>query len=146
VSLRDLHADLRRLVSPVDPSPDPIARARDHLLDSLDQPHTTASLARDVGVSERHLRRRFRETYGQTLRGELTALRLRRAAELLRRTGLGVKQVAYTIGFPSLRSFERAFKGAFGVTPSEYRTRSPEGGPEDLLADSDPWRGGDGRK
>ncbi len=138
VSLRDLHADLKRLVPPAEPSPDPIARARDQLLDSLDQPHTTASLAREVGVSERHLRRRFKEAYGQTLRGELTELRLRRAAQLLRRTCLGIKQVAYTVGFPTLRAFERAFKCAFGITPSEYRTLDPEERSEVFLADREP--------
>lgn len=88
-------------------------------------------------MSERQLRRRFKETYGQTLRGQLTELRLRRAAQLLRRTGLGIKQVAYTIGFPTLRAFERAFKCAFGVTPSEYRALNSEGG-LDFFADRGP--------
>ena len=122
VNLRDLQTALARLVRQGGPPGDPVARAQRHLGEHPERPHTTASLARDVGLSERHLRRRFQEAYGKTPRRFLTEVRMRRAVELLRRTRLGVEEIAFAVGYPDLGTFRRIFKRAFGMTPSDFRT------------------------
>jgi two-component system, response regulator YesN len=121
VNLHELRAALVRLVQQAEPPPDPVARAHRHLTEQFDQPYTTATLARELRVSERHLRRRFLEAYGKTPQRYLTEARLKRAAELLRRTAVGIEQVANAVGFPSLKTFSRSFKRAFGLTPSDFR-------------------------
>ena len=121
VNLRDLQTALARLVRPAGPPGDPVAHARRHLRQHPDRQHTTANLARAVGLSERHLRRRFRETYGKTPRRYLTEVRMQRAKTLLRTTRLGIEEIAQAVGYSSSVTFDRIFKRASGLTPSEFR-------------------------
>jgi YesN/AraC family two-component response regulator len=121
VSVRELRAALARLIQPDHPRRDPAAHARHLMTEHPDRPHTTASLAKDVGLGDRQLRRRFRDVYGKTPRRYLAETRLRRAAELLRTTDLGIEQIAQAVGYQNVAAFDRTFKRAFGVTPSELR-------------------------
>ena len=50
----------------------------------------------------------------------LTALRMERAAELLRKRKLSVSVTAASVGYPDLFAFSRAFKNHYGISPSEY--------------------------
>jgi len=128
VNLKALRATLSRWVQEHGPLADPVARARRILVEDPERPHSTASLAKDVGLSERHFRRQFRAAYGKTVRRYLTEVRMQRAAALLRETRLGIEQVAHTVGYPSIKNFARSFRRAYGLTPSEFRAH--EGSPE----------------
>lgn len=66
VSVRELRAALDRLIQPDHPRLDPAAHARHLMTEHPDRPHTTASLAKEVGLGDRQLRRRFFEAYGKT--------------------------------------------------------------------------------
>jgi AraC-like DNA-binding protein len=102
-------------------SSDPVlARALAWTRENLD----TASMgevARHVGLSERSLRRRFEAGLGMSWRNYAIQARLLRAMALLAEPGPSVLQVASTVGFESLSSFNRAFRSRTGVTPSAYR-------------------------
>ncbi|HSB80466.1 MAG TPA: helix-turn-helix domain-containing protein [Candidatus Methylomirabilis sp.] len=124
VSLAEIREALARLTRKDEPSEDAMARARRTLAESLDRDHTTESLAREIGLSERHLRRQFTAVYGQTPRRYLTEVRMRRAADLLRTTRLGVEQIAQAVGYTHMTTFDRIFKRAFRLTPSAYRQRA----------------------
>jgi len=121
VNIRELHAALARLIHPDHPRLDPVAQARHLMTEHPERPHTTASLAKDIGLSDRQLRRRFRHVYGKTPRRYLVEVRLQRAEELLRTTDLGIEQIAQAVGYQNVAAFDRTFKRAFGVTPSELR-------------------------
>jgi AraC-like DNA-binding protein len=102
-------------------STDPVVGAamawtRDHL-DSV----TMRDLAHVVGLSDRSLRRRFETVAGITWRDYLLQARLLRAMALLSVPGPTILQVATTVGFNSLSSFNRAFRRQTGETPSAYR-------------------------
>jgi YesN/AraC family two-component response regulator len=127
VSLRDLHAAMTRLLSHEGASVDPVVRARLHLDEHLATDFRGDELAREVGLSEAHLRRRFRVMYGKTPRRYLAEVRMQRAAKLLRSTRLGIEQIALAVGYGNLPAFDRRFKRAYGVTPSVLRARE-EGG------------------
>jgi AraC-like DNA-binding protein len=116
-----LRASLARAIHAYEERPSPVECARQYLAEHLDRAHTTASLAREVGLSERHLHRQFVEAYGMTPRRYLIRLRLERAAELLRTTPLGVEKIARRVGCLSLVTFVRQFRRAFGHTPTEWR-------------------------
>jgi len=45
---------------------------------------------------------------------------MRRAADLLRTTRLGVEQIAQAVGYERMTTFDRIFKRAFLLTPSAY--------------------------
>jgi AraC-like DNA-binding protein len=80
-------------------------------------------VAHHVGLSERSLRRHFEAGLGMSWRNYVMQARLLRAMALLAEPGPSVLQVANVVGFESLSSFNRAFRGKTGVTPSAYRAR-----------------------
>jgi YesN/AraC family two-component response regulator len=123
VNLKELRAALARLVHQNGRLPDPVAEARRLLVEDPERQHTTPSLAREVGLSERHLVRQFREVFGKTPRRYLTEVRMQRAADLLRTTRLGIEQIAQAAGYASIKTFDRIFKRVHGLTPSEFRSR-----------------------
>ena len=79
------------------------------------------AVAHHVGLSERSLRRRFEAGLGMSWRNYMLQARLLRAMALLAEPGPSILQVANVVGFESLSSFNRAFRGRTGVTPSTYR-------------------------
>lgn len=129
VNLQELYAALARLTPAGDATTDPVERARRLIAEHPGRAHTTESLARQVGLSDRHFRRRFFEAYGKTPRRYLTEARMQRAADLLRTTRLGIEQIAHRIGYPSGLRFTRVFKRHFGLTPSEFRAHPGPPGP-----------------
>jgi AraC-like DNA-binding protein len=84
---------------------------------------TIARTAREVGVSERTLRRRFRAAVGTPWRSYLLQARLMRAMVLLAEPGLTVLDVATRVGFDSVSAFTRTFVQHVGQTPTAYRRR-----------------------
>jgi AraC family transcriptional regulator, regulatory protein of adaptative response / methylphosphotriester-DNA alkyltransferase methyltransferase len=78
------------------------------------------ALARSVLASRRQLQRAFTEA-GTTVRAELTAVRMKRAAELLLRSSLSVREVACLVGYRQPAHFADTFRRGYGVTPSQYR-------------------------
>jgi YesN/AraC family two-component response regulator len=121
VSLADLRTALGRLV-PRDRLPeDPVARARRLMDEHIEEAWGPEDLARQVGLSERHLRRRFREAYGKTPRQYQTEARLQRANHLLRTTPYSIRQIAQGVGCPNPETGHRLFKRYFGLTPSRAR-------------------------
>ncbi len=121
VNLGELRATLARLMQRDGHPQDSVTEARRLLREHPERQYTTASLAREVGLSERHLVRQFREAHGKTPRRYLTEVRLRRAKTLLRTSRLGIAQIAQAVGYASSVTFDRIFKRAYGITPSEFR-------------------------
>jgi DNA-binding response OmpR family regulator len=117
-----LHLTLTRLLTAEPHGLDPIERVRRHLDRHPDQ--TSESLSGVASLSERHLRRRFQETYGKTPRRYATEARLARAADLLRSSTLGVDQIAQAVGYRTLAAFDKSFKHLYGITPSEFRVKA----------------------
>ena len=84
---------------------------------------TLSLLARRFGYSEYHFSRKFREISGMQFRDYLRFRRLAFALKQVRDTRRGLLDIALDHGFSSHESFTRAFKEAYGVTPSEYRQK-----------------------
>ena len=102
-----------------------LARQAAHCLQrALDdgQSPTVASLSRELGVSDRHLRRIFVAEHGVTPQQFLHTRRLLLAKQLLTDTALPVSQVALVSGFASLRRFNAAFVQSYRMSPSALRT------------------------
>jgi AraC-like DNA-binding protein len=59
---------------------------------------------------------------GQSPMVYLRAVRMRRAASLLRASNLTIDQVAARVGYASRSQFSRAFRRHFGVSPAAFRT------------------------
>jgi AraC-like DNA-binding protein len=84
-------------------------------------PQTISALASEVKLSESRLQHLFKEETGVRLGRLLTEQRLEKAAELLVRTRLRIKEIAAVAGYEHASSFTRAFEQRFAQTPQVYR-------------------------
>lgn len=84
---------------------------------------TVARLAERLGVSDRHLRRIFEAALGVSPLQYLQTRRLLTAKQLLTDTLMPVTQVALASGFASVRRFNAAFVGHYGLNPTQLRRR-----------------------
>lgn len=89
-----------------------------------DEAITLHRLAQKLGYSEFYISRKFREISGMQLRDYLRYRKLAFALKEIRDTDSGILDIALNYGFSSHEAFTRAFKSAYGITPSEYR-RNP---------------------
>lgn len=80
-----------------------------------------ARLAQRLGVSDRHLRRIFEAALGVSPLQYLQTRRLLMAKQLLTDTAMPVTQVALASGFGSVRRFNAAFAGHYGLNPTQLR-------------------------
>ncbi|MGY3608092.1 MULTISPECIES: AraC family transcriptional regulator [unclassified Bradyrhizobium] len=99
--------------------------ARDILVRDLHQPGLSpAAVAQELGISLRQVHVLF-EPMGLSFSRTLTALRVRKAGELLAMAPLRpVADVAYACGFDSLATFYRAFRNHYGMTPRDMRVHA----------------------
>ena len=86
-------------------------------------PHSVRELAEQVRLSPAHLQRLFQQETGIHISDMLRERRLTLAANLLTSTNMGVKEVAYEVGYGHHSSFVRAFERRFGQSPKRYRQK-----------------------
>jgi transcriptional regulator GlxA family with amidase domain len=89
--------------------------------DNLDEPLTREALATRAGTTVRQMERLFAREVGEGVARHYLQLRLERAAQLLRTTGLPVTEIALACGFRASSHFSRAFAARFGVAPARAR-------------------------
>ena len=78
-------------------------------------------MAHEAGLSMDHFRCLFRKRHQMTPLAYLHHQRMIRAAELLEKTDLRIKEIAYTCNFSSEMDFSRDFKKYSGFSPRNYR-------------------------
>ena len=85
------------------------------------EPLTIGDLARVAHLSQTSLFRLFRQIMGRAPIDYLIRLRINKAAQLLRREPLRIKEVSEAAGFTDSNYFTRQFRNVMGVSPREYR-------------------------
>ena len=78
-------------------------------------------LAARLGVSDRHVRRIFDSQFGVSPLQYLQTRRLLSAKQLLADTDLPITQIALISGYASVRRFNAAFAGHYGLNPTQLR-------------------------
>lgn len=79
------------------------------------------SLAKVFNVSECYISRIFSNNLRISLRNYLGLLRAEYAASLIRTGDCNLTQISQMSGFGSIRTFNRIFKAAYGISPKDYR-------------------------
>ena len=79
------------------------------------------AMARNVGLSRRHLERLFRSELGKSPGEVIHDWRMEEAATLVRATDWSFTQIAYEVGFSSQSHFGTAFRRRYACSPGEYR-------------------------
>jgi AraC-like DNA-binding protein/uncharacterized damage-inducible protein DinB len=100
---------------------DEAQRLRGAVLESLDQLEDAKGLARHAHRSRTQFYRVFRAMMDETPVAMRRRLLLERSAWQLSRTQLSVTDIGLDASYGSLEAFTRAFRKAFGISPSLYR-------------------------
>ncbi|HWE24569.1 MAG TPA: AraC family transcriptional regulator [Myxococcales bacterium] len=97
--------------------------AQERLARCYTRPLTLEDLATSLGCSPFHLCRVFRAATGHTVHQHLTALRLRRALDLIPERRGDLAGLALELGFSHHAHFTAAFRVAFDTTPTAWARR-----------------------
>lgn len=82
-----------------------------------------ADIARELHVSESHLRHILTASLKMSYRELLLSLKMRRAKRLLAAGEQSIGEIAHALGYSDQRHFSRAFAQSEGLLPSHYRKR-----------------------
>ena len=81
------------------------------------------NLGKEIGMSERHLRRLFKKCTGKNFREYLREFRIDKAITLLLESAHDMKTIAGIVGYSTPNYFSRDFRDRMGCTPAEFRAK-----------------------
>lgn len=109
------------LMAPGDPG---VATALRFIKNHARQAISVPDVIERARVSRRTLERRFSRVLDRSISSEITQCRLERAKRLLLETDMPSYRVAAGSGFGSIKTFNRVFRRAAGVSPRRFRPNS----------------------
>ncbi|MCP3941744.1 MAG: helix-turn-helix domain-containing protein [Desulfobacteraceae bacterium] len=80
-------------------------------------------IARQMGISPRHFKRRFKKATGENPLSYLQLVRIENAKRELETTTRTINEITWASGYEDINSFRKLFKKHTGVSPREYRKR-----------------------
>lgn len=97
--------------------PELFALVKDRLLDGVTLEEVAAALGETPSAISHRLKRKF----GMSFSDYIARLRVEKAKQLFRRTGLSASDVARRVGIGDQSNFARLFRKVEGMSPSAYR-------------------------
>ncbi|HYG38057.1 MAG TPA: two-component regulator propeller domain-containing protein [Cytophagales bacterium] len=82
--------------------------------------------SKEIGISRVHLYKKLLSLTGNTPVEFIRIIRVKRAADLLKKSQLTVAEIAYQVGFNNPKYFARYFKTEFNMIPSMYAKKFKE--------------------
>ena len=101
---------------------DCIENVKLYIREHINEPLHREVLAEVAGFSIPHFHRVFTAQTGESAASYIRRMRLERAARKLRMGAVDITEVALAAGYESHAAFGKAFKGQFGLSPSEFRS------------------------
>lgn len=98
-----------------------IRNVTQYIREHINEPLSRETLADVAGFSVPHFHRVFTVTTGESAVSYVRRIRLIRAGRKLRMGAVDITEVARAAGYESHAAFGKAFKGLFGLSPSEFR-------------------------
>ena len=96
----------------------------DYLRRNLHRKIAISDLSRAVGISDTQLFRLFKTHLKESPLAFFNAMKLKRAAELLRHTLIPLKEIAFSLGYGEPAYFTNQFKKVMGISPRAYRKKA----------------------
>ena len=78
-------------------------------------------LCKDMGMSRVYFYKKILALTNKNPSELIRLIRLKRAADLLKKSQMFVNEIAFQVGFNDPKYFRKYFKEEFGITPSEYK-------------------------
>lgn len=101
-----------------------VGMGKDYILKHYNEESISLNMvAAQVNVTPNHFSSVFRQKEGLTFVEYLIKIRLDKAKEMLRCTGLNTTEIGKSLGYRDGQYFCYQFKKSFGCTPGEYRMR-----------------------
>lgn len=100
-----------------------ITRAKEYILENLDEPLKLDTIAAQVHVSPFYFCKLFKSTTGMTFTEFVNRQRIERAKRRLLDPSERITEIAYDIGYQSLSQFNRSFHRIVGESPTQFRKR-----------------------
>lgn len=97
-----------------------------YINDNIRNPLAAKAVAKELGISTCYLSHIFSKELKMTFPDYVARQRLFLACDLLKDTKRSITDIAFDIGFTSLRTFLRCFKNQYGCTPKEWRSQHAE--------------------
>ena len=85
-----------------------------------DSDFSVEELGKELGMSRSFLYKKLMAITGVGPAEFIRTIRVKRGMALLERSQMQISEIAYQVGFNSLKSFTMNFKAEYGMTPSEY--------------------------
>ncbi len=85
---------------------------------------TVGHIAEALHISNSTVSHSFRKRLGVSFSEYIHSLRLGDAAHLLKNSHYSITEIAELAGFSTIRTFNRAFRVKYGMSPSEYRKKA----------------------
>jgi AraC-like DNA-binding protein len=102
----------------------------EHMIDwveeNMKQNPTLTELSNHVGYSPFYCSNKFHEYVGITLKQYIAKRRLSLVAQEMKSSNRRCLDIALDYGFSSQEALIRAFTGAYGFTPKQYRKHNPD--------------------
>jgi AraC-like DNA-binding protein len=93
-----------------------------HIQEHYSDEFSLEELAARMGLTPAYFSRLFHEKTGKPLFEFINSIRIQKACQLLKRTGLPVIEIAYAVGYNNLSFFNRYFRKLMRMSPREYRS------------------------
>lgn len=89
---------------------------------------TVQHVSNVIGVNRTYFSTVFYKHVGVTPMAYITKIRMEKAVKLLSDTTATITEIAYSLGYPDVYSFSRAFKNYYNISPSECRKSGDRSG------------------
>ena len=96
-----------------------IKRAKEILLQNLQNPPSIIELARRVAINDFKLKKGFKEVFNTTPYNFLLDYKLKLATKLLNEGEMNVNEIAQFTGYKHTSNFSKAFKKKYGILPKD---------------------------
>lgn len=98
-----------------------IRQAVTHIEDNYRTDISLGTAAKEANMSPSHFSREFKKVMGITYQEYVNQRRVIKAQNMLKNSILSITEIALSVGYADLTSFERIFKKTTGCTPTLYR-------------------------
>ena len=119
--LQVIHLELERLLRQDRPMDQRLEGVWSEVGKTPGRPWDLKTLSRMASLSGEQFRHLCNKTFGESPMAHVTAIRMRRACQLILRSDLPVGDIAEKVGYTNQFAFSTAFKRHTGATPRGYR-------------------------
>lgn len=100
-----------------------VKKALDYIHGNYEKQITLEGISRYIGISESHLRRRFRRETGMTVVDYITRYRIEKAKRLLETGEYVIGEIYEKVGFSTSQYFSIVFKRYEKISPGQYQKK-----------------------